>query len=86
MAKYLISQGVDRERRIQVGFSFGFSAADMATKPEMKDLMENHDKRVCKIVCDDLCEKYNTHVFNDLHIDDYLGHVSWQTVRKDRGF
>ena len=38
----------------------------MAGSPEVKHLLENYEKRLCMMVCDEVGKKYNTNVFNDL--------------------
>ena len=62
----LLRKGARREYRCVEGDHEGQGAADVAGSPEVKLLLENYEKRLCMIVCDEVGKKYNTNVFNDL--------------------
>ena len=45
---------MDRRLLLTVGDRIGQDAVDLATTPEMKQLLMNYDRRLCVIVCDEL--------------------------------
>ena len=59
---------MDRECRN----SDGKNAYDLSKKDEIKQVLINFEKRLCLITCDELGKKYNTNVFSELKIEDYL--------------
>ena len=65
---YLLQMGAERACRDDAGWS----AMELTDKYEVKQVLHNFDKRVCRIVCDELGKKYYSNVFNVLRIDEYL--------------